>query len=112
MTGYRGDIALGMVSRRMAERGPLVKIRRRFRSSLQLLICRIDMTALAAVLFVLVTAFAAHPVAELTMDVPDPPKMSHATLMPGALREDVLLVAVTRDGIIWFDRYRTDPTRL
>jgi len=112
MTGYRGDIALGMVSKTMAERGPLVKIRRRFRSSLQLLICRIDMTALAAVLFVLVTAFAVHPVAELTMDVPDPPKMSHATLMPGALREDMLLVAVTRDGIIWFDRYRTDPTRL
>jgi len=89
-----------------------VKRRRGFPSSLQLLICRIDMTALAAVLFVLVTAFAVHPVAELTMDVPDPPKMNHATAMAGTLREDMLLVAVTRDGLIWFDHDRTDPTKL
>jgi biopolymer transport protein TolR len=89
-----------------------MKRRRGFPSSLQLLICRIDMTALAAVLFVLIAAFAVHPVAELTMDVPDPPKINHATAMAGALREDMLLIAVTRDGLIWFDNNRTDPARL
>jgi len=87
-----------------------VKIRRRFPSSLRLLICRIDMTALAAILFVLVTAFAVHPVADFSMY--GAPKVSHGVAMRGALREDALLVSVTRDGWIYFDHDRVDPEGL
>lgn len=89
-----------------------MKIRGRAPSSLRLLICRIDMTALAAILFVLITAFAVRPVAHLSMDVPGPPQVRHGIPMRQALQDDTILVAVTRDDLIWFDHNRTDSARL
>ena len=80
--------------------------------SLRRLICRIDMTGLAAVLFVLVTAFAVHPVADLPTDVVDLSQSRHANDMHGAIREDAMLVVVTRDGGLWFDHGRVDEREL
>jgi biopolymer transport protein ExbD/biopolymer transport protein TolR len=89
-----------------------VNLRLQSSNSLRRLICRIDVTALAAILFVLVTAFAVHPVADLPMDVTDSPKVAHAVAIPAALREDMMEVAVTRDGSIWFQHERFAADRL
>ena len=87
-------------------------IGRRFPNSLRLLICRIDVTALAAVLFVLVTAFAVHPVElpnELGVDLPG---TNHSIAIADALRENSLLVAVTRDDRIFLGRENLKPESL
>jgi len=61
---------------------------------------------------VLVTAFAVHPVADLPTDVTDSPRVAHPVAMPAALREDMMEVAVTRDGSIWFGHERVRVDRL
>jgi biopolymer transport protein TolR len=76
------------------------------------LICRIDVTAFAAVMFALVGMFLLP--AMVVVDSPrdawhvgvDTPKASNSTELRGADREDALLVAITRDGQVWFDRDR------
>ena len=81
------------------------------------LICRIDVTALAGVMFALVAMFllparfvhAPNDAAHVGVDLA---KTSHSRDLQGALREDALLVAVLRDGRIWFDRNQITPERL
>lgn len=87
-----------------------MNFRRRIPDALRQLICRIDMTAFAAILFVLVTAFAVHPVAEYsTFGLPH---ASHGVTMDAVLREDRLLIAVTRDDRIYFNSERVNSERL
>lgn len=86
---------------------------RRYPSALKNLICRVDVTAFAAVMFALVAMFllpAVHYV-----DLPwrvsvDFAKVGHPIPMRGADREDAIDVAVTRDGMIWvgLDRVRVE----
>jgi biopolymer transport protein TolR len=72
-------------------------------NSLKSLICRIDVTAFAGVMFALVAMFLLP--AGIVVDYRGPStnfaKVDHPISMPNALREDVLEVAVTRDGKIW-----------
>jgi biopolymer transport protein TolR len=73
------------------------------------LICRIDVTAFAGVMFALVAMFLLP--ATIVIDSPrgaagaavDLAKTSHSVTMRGANREDALLIAVQRDGRVWFD---------
>jgi biopolymer transport protein ExbD len=73
------------------------------------LICRFDVTAFAAALFVLVAMFLLP--AAIVMDTPrnaarmpvEQVKASHAVALWGAMREDALLIAVGRNNHIWFD---------
>jgi len=74
------------------------------------LISTIDVTGFASVMLALVAMFLLP--AAVVIDSPtgarsvavDLAKVSNATDMRGARREDALLVAVQRDGHIWFDR--------
>jgi biopolymer transport protein TolR len=88
------------------------------RSKSAALICRIDVTAFAAVMFVLVAMFL-FP-ATMVVDSPrgadgaavDLAKTSHAVAMRAANREDALLVAIQRDGRIWFGSDRITSEQL
>lgn len=70
------------------------------------LICRIDVTALASIMFALVALFVLP--ARFAVDFPrvtvDLAKVSNPVEMGGADREDALVVAITRDGNVWFGR--------
>lgn len=83
---------------------------RQIPDSLRLLICRIDVTALAAILFVLVTAFVVHPVAEHSNH--GLPKAAQGGAMTGMLREDSLVVGVTPDDRVYLGTDRVDPEEL
>ena len=85
---------------------------RRFPNSLRLLICRIDVTALAAVLFVLVTALIVHPVELPNYLGVESPRTSHETTTPVAFADNSLLIAVTRDDRIFVGRDQVEPQRL
>ena len=82
------------------------------------LICTIDVTGFAGVMFSLVAMFLL-PAAVVT-DSPrdagnvavDLVKVSNSADMRGACRDDALLVAVQRDGHIWFDREQITPENL
>jgi biopolymer transport protein ExbD len=68
---------------------------------------KIDVSALASVLFVLVFAFMAlqpfpHPHGMFV----DLPKVRHVVPMPKALREDALRIGVQRDGSVYFGTER------
>lgn len=71
-------------------------------------ICRIDVTAFAAVMFALVAMFLLPTM--VVIDSPrdarhigvDYPKASHWKELGVANREDALLVAITRDGKVLF----------
>jgi biopolymer transport protein ExbD len=72
------------------------------------LISNIDVSALAAVMFVLVFAFiflTATPDYGVSADLP---KVWHPIPLRGANREDALIVSILRDGAIYFG---TDKTR-
>ena len=76
---------------------------RSYSNSLKKLICRIDVSAFAAVMFALVAMFLAPAT---VVDLPkhasvDFAKVLHPAPMTGADREDALEIAVTRDGQIW-----------
>jgi biopolymer transport protein TolR len=75
-------------------------------------ICRIDVTAFAAVMFALVAMFLlpAMMIVDHRGAGVDLPKVGHPIPMPLALREDAPMVAVLRDGSIWFgtDRLMAD----
>jgi biopolymer transport protein ExbD len=88
------------------------------RSKSAKLICTIDVTAFAGVMFALVAMFllpamvvvdsprdAAHAAVDLA-------KASNLTDLQGALREDALFVAVQRDGHTWFGRDQIKPENL
>ncbi|HYM05941.1 MAG TPA: biopolymer transporter ExbD [Terriglobales bacterium] len=73
------------------------------------LIRRIDVSALAAVLFVLLFLFmmlTAIPHDGVSADLP---KVWHSTSMPGARREDAIVVSILRDGTIYFGNDKTRP---
>jgi len=82
------------------------------------LICTIDVTGLAGVMFALVAMFLLP--AAVVIDSPRDARnvavhlarVSNSTDMRGARREDALLVAVRRDGRIWFDRDQITPENL
>jgi biopolymer transport protein TolR len=81
----------------------------RHTNSLKSLICKIDVSAFAAVMFALVAMFVipATTVYDLPSHVSvDFAKASHPVAMQGELREDAVEVAVTRDGQIYFGRDR------
>jgi len=73
-------------------------------SALRDLICRIDVSAFAAVMFVLVSLFLArvalvHSRDRISVDLA---KVSNPASVQDELREDVMEVAVTRDGQIYY----------
>lgn len=77
------------------------------------LFCNIDVSALAAVLFVLafvmmLTESAPHHYGY----GPDLPRVSHAVSMAGADREDAMMIAVMRDGVVYFGRDKVRPQDL
>jgi biopolymer transport protein ExbD len=82
------------------------------------LICRIDVIAFAGVMFALVAMFLLP--ATIVVDSPrsaaglpvEMAKTSHPITLRGANREDAMLVAVQRDGRIWFDRDQITPDQL
>lgn len=85
----------------------------RFRSNR--LFCRIDASALAAVLTVLATSllflqsmtFTFHDGVSVQL-----PKVCNAVALPEAQRENVLLVFIFRDGQLFFDRQKATPQEL
>lgn len=88
------------------------------RSTKTELICRIDVTGFAAIMLALVALFLL-PFAQV-IDLPggalgiavDLARASHAAAMPGAYRDDALLVAVERDGRVWFNTDQVTPDQL
>ena len=73
------------------------------------LISNIDVSALAAVMFVLVFAFillTATPDYGVSVDLP---KVWHPIPMRGANREDALIVSILRDGTMYFRKDKTRP---
>jgi biopolymer transport protein TolR len=73
-------------------------------SSLKSLICRIDVTAFASVMFALVAMFLipASIVDHRERISVDLAKVLHPRPMQVELREDVMEIAVTRDGKVYF----------
>ncbi len=66
------------------------------------LLCRIDMWGFVSIMLALLFMFLPG-----TTDTPrsvsvDRPLAYHSTSMPGALKEDAILVSITRDGNIFF----------
>jgi biopolymer transport protein ExbD len=75
-------------------------------------ISNIDVSALAAVLFVLLFAFmmlTATPHYGVSADLP---KVAHPIALRGANREDALIVSILRDGTIYFGKDKTRPACL
>ena len=72
-------------------------------------ISQINVSALLSILFVLIVAYFVYRTSgpDLPRNVVDLPKVGHPSPMPGALREDALLITVHRDGDIWFNDERT-----
>jgi biopolymer transport protein ExbD len=68
-------------------------------------------SVMALVVFVLLVAFMTQTTPHYGTAV-DLPKVRHAVSMPGALREDVIKVSVTRDGRVYFGVDQVDPVRL
>lgn len=64
---------------------------------------KIDMSALLAVLFALLYLLMAPIVfyPDLPRDSADQPTLANAQMLPGAAREDAIIVTVTRDGRIF-----------
>lgn len=77
------------------------------------LISRIDVSALAAILFVFAMVYwlsrlsVGHGGSSF-----DLPRLSHARAVPGANREDALRVAVARDGKVFFGSEQVLPEQL
>lgn len=90
----------------------------RRRASATELICRIDVSAFAGIMFALVAMFVLP--ATVVIDLPrdaahisvDLAKVSNPTDMSGADREDALVVAITRDGQVWFATDHIAPENL
>jgi biopolymer transport protein ExbD len=78
------------------------------------LYCRIDPTPIAAIFFAFVGMFLAdigspHTHSGIQVDLPG---ANHARKLPKALREDVILISVIRDGSAYFRNTRIHPAEL
>jgi len=78
----------------------------------------LTLPAFAGIMFALVAMFLLP--STIVVDLPrsaaglpvDMARTSHPVSLPAANREDALLVAVQRDGRIWFDRDQITPDQL
>jgi biopolymer transport protein TolR len=82
------------------------------RNSRSRLISNIDVSALAAVLFVLLFMFMMLTAITHYGVSADLPKVWHPKSMPNARREDALTVDILRDGMIYFGHGPTKPDDL
>jgi len=78
----------------------------RKRSTTESLICRIDVSAFAAVLLALLFLLMTPTWPDLPSNGADLPKVKHPILMRGANREDALVFVVQRDGQLWLGYQR------
>jgi biopolymer transport protein ExbD len=78
------------------------------------LVGQIDTSAFASVLIVLVftVLFALWLTPPHHGYGPDLPRVSHAAWMPGALREDAMVITVIRDGSVYFGSSKVAPNEL
>jgi biopolymer transport protein TolR len=76
-------------------------------------LCRIDVSGHASIFFVLAFIFMAYFLlpSHSTVSV-DLPQTKHFSWLPGAIREDAILVAVTRNGMVFFGTHRIAPDEL
>ena len=73
------------------------------------LISGIDASAFAGILVVLLfllMMLTQNPHQGVSADLP---KVWHPISMPGAIREDALIVSILRDGTMYFGRHKTRP---
>ena len=75
------------------------------------LFCNIDASALAAVGFVLLVVMMIVPQPHHGYG-PDLPRVLHPVSMAGANREDAMIIAVMRDGTVYFSRDKVQPAQL
>jgi len=75
------------------------------------LFCNIDPSALAAVGFVLLLVMMIAPQPHHGYG-PDLPHVLHPVSMAGANREDAMVIAVLRDGAVYFGRDKVQPELL
>jgi biopolymer transport protein TolR len=73
--------------------------------------CNIDASALAAVGFVLLVVMMIAPQPHYGYG-PDLPHVLHPVSMAGASREDAMVIAVMRDGAVYFGRDKVQPELL
>jgi biopolymer transport protein ExbD len=76
------------------------------------LIRNIDVSALAAILFVLFFMFLMLTQTTHYGVSADLPKVWHPISLPGARREDALIVSILRDGTMYFGKNKTRPRDL
>jgi biopolymer transport protein TolR len=76
------------------------------------LFCTIDASAFAAVMFALVAVMMVVESAPHHGFGPDLPHVSHAVSMSRANREDAMVIAVMRDGSVYFGRDKVSPRQL
>lgn len=76
------------------------------------LISKVDASALASILVVLLFFFMFLVGPPQQRGTADLPKVGHPISMPGANREDALIVVILRDGSIYFGRDRAGPSDL
>lgn len=76
------------------------------------LFCDVDASALAAVAFVLFVMMLVLQPEPHHGYGPDLPHVSHAVSMPGANREDAMVIAVMRDGAVYLGSDKVHPDQL
>jgi biopolymer transport protein ExbD len=80
------------------------------------LFCSIDTAALASVMvvlaFIVLFAFWLGPFPYHHSSGVDLPHASHAISMPGANREDAMIISILRDGNVYFGADKVDSDRL
>lgn len=101
----------GSGTRRMGAEKPRDRMLPEHTSSVKLF-CNIDASAFAAVMLVLLVIVMIAESAPSHTYGADLPHVSHTVPMPGALRENVMLVTVMRDGSVYFGSERVLPTAL
>jgi biopolymer transport protein TolR len=78
------------------------------------LICRIDMTAFLSIqlvlLFLFMNSIGSRP--DLPRNSVDLASVAHPVLMPGADKEDAIVVAVQRDGSVYLGLYKLSLEQL
>lgn len=105
-----------MARREWLEQGfrPSVAARRRTEKRRSAYYCWMDVSALLAVFLVIFISLAVSPVGHRGSEGAgiDLVKSAHSRLLPRAIREDALLVAVTCDGKLYFGNRRVRPEDL
>lgn len=79
------------------------------------LLCRIDVTAFVGIMFVLMFIMLMQAIFRTYVHHgvgPDPPRIAQWVPMPGAMRDDAMLVAIQRTGDIYFGSDRISPEQL